>query len=92
MEISRQFYWTLGSILFALLSAVLYLVVPHMVESLNEGVTLKQGFVWSFILTVVTFVIFAIVAGDGLLGEIQFMIAGFFAFFLTFGFFVAWVF
>jgi hypothetical protein len=37
-------------------------------------------------------IIFAISAGDGLLGEIQFILGGFFLFFVIIWLLVAWVF
>jgi hypothetical protein len=46
----------------------------------------------SFFVTLVIMVIFAISSGDGLLGEIQFILGGFFLFFLIIWFLVAWVF
>jgi hypothetical protein len=38
------------------------------------------------------FVVFAAVSGDGLIGELQFMLAGFFSFFLILTFLIAWIF
>lgn len=37
-------------------------------------------------------VVFALVAGDSLIGEIQFMLGGFFSFFFMFTVLIAWVF
>jgi hypothetical protein len=59
---------------------------------LAPGVDLKTAAIWSFGVTVVMFVLFAIVAGDGLLGEIQFMLSGFFLFFVIITLLIAWVF
>ena len=44
------------------------------------------------LVTIITFVIFAVTAGDGLLGEIQYMIGGFFTFFIIFWLMIAWIF
>jgi hypothetical protein len=60
--------------------------------SLNPGVDLKSAAFASFIVTVVLFVLFAAVSGDGLIGELQFMLAGFFSFFAILTFLIAWVF
>ena len=38
------------------------------------------------------FLLFAVVAGDGLLGELQFMLGGFFLFFVVITLLIAWVF
>jgi hypothetical protein len=42
---------------------------------------LKEALPWGFGLTVGLFVLFAIVVGDGLIGEFQFMLGAFFSFF-----------
>ena len=61
-------------------------------SSLEPGVGLKTAAIWSFGVTFVMFLLFAIVAGDGLLGEIQFMLGGFFLFFVIITLLIAWVF
>lgn len=79
-----------------LVFAGLALLVPALGDfvavSLTPGVDLKGAALASFIATVVLFVLFALVAGDGLLGELPFMLAGFFAFFLLLMLLVAWIF
>lgn len=60
--------------------------------SLAPGVDLQAAALASFVVTVVLFVLFAVVAGDGLLGELQFMLAGFFTFFLILTLLIAWIF
>ena len=59
---------------------------------LEPGVDLKTAATWSFGVTFVMFLLFALVAGDGLLGEIQFMLGGFFLFFAIITLLIAWVF
>lgn len=59
---------------------------------LAPGLGLRDAAVIAFIATLVVLVIFAIAAGDGLLGELQFMLLGFFAFFLVLWLLIAWVF
>src|SRR5690606_35209 len=46
------------------------------------GLGLKESAVIAFFVTVVLLVIFTLAAGDGLLGELQFILAGFFTFFV----------
>ena len=58
----------------------------------SEGLTILGAIPYSFILTIITLVILAFAAGDGLLGEIQYMIAGFAAFFVSLTFLLALVF
>jgi hypothetical protein len=80
---------------FALLIVLLLFGGP-MVEGItaafDEGVGLKTAAVWSFFTTVALFVLFAVVAGDGLIGEIQFMLGAFFTFFAIITLLIAWVF
>jgi hypothetical protein len=59
---------------------------------LNAGVTLKTAALWSFGVTVVLLIVFAVAAGDSLIGELQFMLAGFFAFFVIITLLIAWIF
>ena len=83
-------------VLLAILGAGLLLYAPALVEfnqtHLAPGIDLKEAAVIAFFTTIVVLVIFAIAAGDGLIGELQFMLAGFFAFFLVLWLFIAWVF
>ena len=59
---------------------------------LAPGVDLKQAAIMAFIATVIVLIIFAFAAGDGLIGELQFMLVGFFAFFAVLWLLIAWVF
>jgi hypothetical protein len=60
--------------------------------SLTPGLDLKGAALASLVVTIVLFVLFAAVSGDGLIGELQFMLAGFFTFFLILTFLIAWIF
>lgn len=62
------------------------------VEALNTGVTLESAALWSFGITVVLLIVFAVAAGDSLIGELQFMLAGFFVFFTIITLLIAWIF
>ena len=59
---------------------------------LADGVGIKDAAIIAFVATIVTLIIFAVAAGDGLIGEIQFMLIGFFAFFVVLWLLIAWVF
>lgn len=89
--------------LLAVLALVLILVALGLIwvapdaiaminNSLSPGVGIKQAAIFAFVATVILFVVFALSAGDGLLGEIQFMISGFGLFFLVAWIMIAWVF
>ena len=62
------------------------------VDSLNAGVRLKTAALWSFGITVSLLIVFAVAAGDSLIGELQFMLAGFFVFFVIITLLIAWIF
>ena len=89
-------------ILAVLLGAALAILVivltfggPLMAEvtaAFDEGIGLKTAALWSFFVTVALFIVFAIVAGEGLLGELQFMLGAFFSFFALITLLIAWVF
>lgn len=56
------------------------------------GVGLKTAALVSVALSLVVVIVLALTAGDGLIGEIQYMIAAFFIFFLFFTVMIAWIF
>lgn len=67
-------------------------LVGEAVAALAPGLGLKAAALWGFGATVLLFILFALVAGDGLLGELQFMLAAFFSFFAIITLLIAWVF
>lgn len=58
----------------------------------ETGIGLKTAAIAAMVLSVLISIIFAIFSGDGFIGELQFMIPGFFFFFLFFWLMLAWVF
>ena len=58
----------------------------------NDGIGLKWSALISAIVSILVLVGFAVTSGEGLIGEIQFMISGFFLFFCFFWLLIAWVF
>ncbi|WP_020683749.1 hypothetical protein [Marinobacterium rhizophilum] len=83
-------------VLLVLLVGAAVLLLPQLAEisrvSLEPGLGLKDAAVISFFVTIALMVVFAIAAGDGFIGEIQFMLAGFFSFFVIIWLMLAWVF
>ena len=71
-----------------LLPALAELTATHF----SPGVGLKTAAIISFFVTVLLMIVFALVSGDGLLGEVQFILVGFLLFFLIFWLMVAWIF
>lgn len=61
-------------------------------ETFDSGIGLPKAAIVSSIVSVVILIVFAVAAGEGLVGEIQFMISGFFVFFVFFWLLIAWVF
>ncbi|MCA1788290.1 MAG: hypothetical protein LC667_00105 [Thioalkalivibrio sp.] len=60
--------------------------------SFDSGIGLKNAAMAAAVISVTVMIVFALAAGDGLIGEIQFMIPGFFLFFVFFWLMIAWVF
>lgn len=83
-------------VLLVLLLGAALLLLPQLAEisrvSLEPGLGLKDAAVISFFVTVALMVVFAIAAGDGFIGEIQFMLAGFASFFVVIWLMLAWIF
>ena len=92
---SRKILLTL-TVLFIILILSIIFIFPSFLEilstSTSTGLDLKDSAVVSFFLTLVLVSILAIVSGDGLLGEVQFVVAAFFLFFIVFWFMIAWIF
>ncbi|WP_127559328.1 hypothetical protein [Saccharospirillum alexandrii] len=83
-------------VLVALLFIGGFFALPMLAEFnqvyLVPGVGIKDAAVIAFTLTVLVLIVFAVAAGDGLLGEIQFLLIGFFAFFVVLWLLISWVF
>lgn len=85
-------------IMVAILALVLLLIIASffmfsaLSATFSPGLGLKDAAIIAFFVTAVLLIIFAIAAGDGLLGEIQYMLAGFFLFYIVFWLMIAWVF
>lgn len=83
-------------VLVAVIAVGVLLLVPSMAEFsatyLEPGLGLRNSAIASFFVTLVVMVIFAVASGDGLIGELQFLLPGFLAFFLIFWLMIAWVF
>lgn len=92
---SRKIAIALVSLVLVLGVAIL-LMLPMLSEIvsvyLSPGLGLKESAVISFFVTVVIMIVFAIFSGDGLLGEIQFILGSFFLFFVIIWLLVAWIF
>jgi hypothetical protein len=67
-------------------------LVQEAAAAFAPGIGLKTAALWGFGVTVALFVLFALVSGDGLFGELQFMLGAFFSFFAVLTLLIAWVF
>jgi hypothetical protein len=99
MSTDRQEVLKIGGLLLGLLlllgaatAMMLPLVAGFIDQHFTPGLDLRNAAVIAFFVTVATLVVFAFAAGDGLLGELQFMLGGFVSFFLIFWLFIAWIF
>ncbi len=92
---SRNLAIGLGVVVLVAAVAV-YLMLPlaaGVIDShFSPGLGLKNAAVIAFFVTAALMVVFAIAAGDGLLGELQFMLGGFMGFFLVLWLMIAWIF
>ena len=84
------------SVLFIILILSIIFMFPSFLEILSTGTStglgLKESAVVSFFVSLVLVTVIAIVSGDGLLGEVQFVLAAFLLFFFVFWFLIAWIF
>ena len=92
---SRKIAVALISLIVILLAGAV-LMLPALSDivaiHLSPGLGLKDAAVLSFFITVAIMIVFAVVSGDGLLGEIQFMLGAFFLFFIILWLLTAWIF
>lgn len=86
----------ISALLIGLIGLAVILFIPlassFVDQYFSPGLGLKDAAVAAFFVTVITLVIFAVAAGDGLLGELQFILSGFFGFFLVLWLLIAWIF
>lgn len=61
-------------------------------EHFSPGVGLRTAAIIAFFVSVVLMIVFAVVSGEGLVGEIQFVIPGFLLFFVILWLMIAWIF
>ena len=82
------------------LVAVLFVAGALMLPALSElvsvhfspGLGFKDSAIYSFFITIVIMIVFAIASGDGLIGELQFILGSFFLFFVIIWLLLAWIF
>jgi len=85
----------LGVVVIAIIVAA-SLLMPELTRIGNdifgEGLGLKDAAIIAFFLSVGLLVLFALVAGDGLLGEVQFLMASYAGMFVINWLLIAWIF
>src|SRR6056300_668057 len=85
----------LGIVLIAIIVAAA-LLMPELAmignDIFGEGLGLKDAAIIAFFLSVGLLVLFALVAGDGLLGEVQFLLANYVSMFIINWLLIAWIF
>lgn len=67
-------------------------LISEVSAALDPGMGIREAAIWGFGVTVGLFLLFAMVAGDGIIGELQFMLGAFFSFFVIITLLIAWVF
>tara|TARA_B110000196_G_C20898869_1_gene544955 strand:- start:421 stop:735 length:315 start_codon:yes stop_codon:yes gene_type:complete len=92
---SRKILLSLSVLSIILILSIIF-IFPSFLEILStgtsEGLGLKNSAVVSFFVSLVLVTVIALVSGDGLLGEVQFVLAAFLLFFFVFWFLIAWIF
>ncbi len=92
---SRKILISLVALLL-IISASAFFIFPSFIEilssNLDSGLGLKDSAVISFFITLILLTILTVASGDGLLGEIQFVLIAFFLFFIIIWLMIAWIF
>ena len=92
---SRKIAIVLIALVVVLVAVALWMipVATEIVDiHLSSGLGLKDSAVISFFVTLVVMIVFAVASGDGLFGEIQFILSSFFVFFVIIWLLTAWIF
>ncbi|WP_019592392.1 hypothetical protein [Thioalkalivibrio sp. ALRh] len=86
----------LAALLVALIVLGAAVTLPGLSEwvaiTFDDGIGLQMAALVAAIVSVLVMLVFALAAGEGLIGELQFMIPGFFLFFVFFWLLLAWIF
>lgn len=86
----------LAALLVALIVLGAAVTLPGLSEwvatTFDDGLGLQMAALVAAIVSVLIMLVFALAAGEGLIGELQFMIPGFFLFFVFFWLLLAWIF
>lgn len=92
---SRRIAAVLIALVIVLCAGAL-LLLPGLSEIVTEhfspGIDLRTAAIIAFFVSAVLMIVFAVASGDGLLGEIQFVIPGFLVFFVILWLMIAWIF
>ncbi len=92
---SRKILISLTVLLVILILSIIF-IFPSFIQIMSTGTEaglgLKESAIVSFFVSLVLVAILALVSGDGLLGEVQFVLAAFFLFFIVFWLMIAWIF
>ena len=82
--------------LLIILGLAIFLMLPLLAEFISvyfsPGIGMKDAAVISFFITIILMIVIAITSGDGLIGEIQFILSSFFLFFVIIWLMIAWIF
>ncbi|WP_018862658.1 MULTISPECIES: hypothetical protein [unclassified Thioalkalivibrio] len=86
----------LAALLVALIVLGAAVTLPGLSEwvanTFDDGMGLQMAALVAAIVSVLIMLVFALAAGEGVIGELQFMIPGFFLFFVFFWLLLAWIF
>jgi hypothetical protein len=84
---------TVLALVIVVVSLVILPAVSEIVKTrLEPGLGVKDSALIAFFVSLLAVIILAVFAGDGLIGELQFIIPGFFMFYLVIWLQLAWIF
>ena len=100
MEKEDKIAFSIITLIFCSIAVALMLIVKFVLSSVfgffatadTTGIGYKDAFLYSIVISVLIMILFAMIGGDGVLGELTVMIAGFFLFVVFFTVSIAWIF
>ena len=79
-------------VLLVMAGALMLTLIGGIGSVFAAGLGLKGAAIIAFFITIIVLVLFTLAAGDGLLGELQYILGGFFSFFIILWLMIAWIF
>lgn len=91
-KLSLGLFLGLMAIIVVAALVAFFLAGPTIIAALAPGIGLRLAAIIAFVISLIVLIVMAVASGDGVMGELPFMLLGFAAFFLVCWLMIAWIF